>query len=87
MDSLLIFLGIFGLGAIIVSVHVITVAGREYESDRSSVINDAPLTDGQGCRREGDRRNGEVVIFPLAVKGTLIREDRRILPDRRLATA
>jgi hypothetical protein len=39
----------------------------------------------QAARRPTDRRSGKPVEFPLTVNGTLVPEERRHQPDRRMA--
>lgn len=89
MDAVLITLGVLGVGAILISVYVFTVAARTYVSNddrhaRSKALRRAPkFTE----KRTGpsDRRSGEPVEFPLKLHGRLILEDRRVTPDRRVA--
>lgn len=88
MDMVLIVLGILGLGAIIISAYVFTVAARNYVSaedlkHRNNRIN----SNGKPwvTRRSSDRRSGKPVQFPLTVNGLIIPEDRRQMPDRRKA--
>ena len=87
MDALLITLGILGLGAILISAYVFTVAARTYVSE-----DDKKYGRGRGNpsyplvnRRPTDRRSGQPVSFPLTVNGLLITQDRRVLHDRRQA--
>ena len=88
MDMVLIVLGILGLGAIIISAYVFTVAARNYVSaedlkHRNNRINSSgkPWVE----RKSHDRRSGRPVQFPLTVNGIIIMEDRRHTPDRRRA--
>jgi len=87
MDNLLILLGVLGFGAVIISIHVFAQASRTYQLDRTRVADDGELDAGYKERRPGDRRSGELIVFPLIVGGTLIHEDRRTLPDRRMVAA
>jgi hypothetical protein len=87
MDVILIILGLSGLGAVVVSTYVFTVAARTYVSDdheqlRRSSADKQPRE--QVERKPGDRRSGRPVAFPLTVNSILIANDRRILPDRRM---
>jgi len=89
MDTVLVVLGVLGLGAIIISAYVFTVAARTYVSAEEDVhrrpvkVNNAiPPAER---RTGGDRRSGQPVQFPLTLNGVVIPEDRRQLPDRRQA--
>ena len=88
MDALLITLGILGLGAILISAYVFTVAARNYVSDdhnrrgKKGAKSDPYDTVSRSLH---DRRSGQTVSFPLTVNGILITHDRRNLPDRRQA--
>ena len=85
MDNLLIFLGVLGFGAVIISIHLISERSRRRKSGTAGVSEgESPVC---AERRPGDRRSGEFVIFPLIVNRALIHEDRRTLPDRRLISA
>ena len=83
MDAVLVILGIMGLGAIVVSAYVFTVAARNYVSEDhrryTHGTNPADFVE----RNPVDRRSGRPVTFPLTVNGILIAHDRRVLPDRR----
>lgn len=91
MDTVLIVLGIIGLGAIIIAAYVFTVAARHYVSDDDLEMNGASPTrafgNSQVSRNSVDRRSGRPVTFPLNVNGVMIPEDRRKGGDRRLNTA
>ncbi len=88
MDALLITLGILGLGAILISAYVFTVAARNYVSEEDKRYSkkgaSSPGYDLMP-RSTNDRRSGQSVSFPLTVNGILITHDRRNLPDRRQA--
>ena len=88
MDVVLIILGTLGLGAIIVSAYVFTIAARNYVSDdtkhRGKGTSSSP-TKRWIMRNSTDRRSDRPVAFPLNVNGVLIPEDRRHQPDRRHA--
>ncbi|MFT4517701.1 MAG: hypothetical protein ACI9JM_000078 [Halioglobus sp.] len=88
MDAVLIILGILGIGAILISAYVFTVAARNYVSEdqkkyRRKAGTAAPYH--MVARNLSDRRAGQTVAFPLTVNGILITHDRRHIPDRRAA--
>jgi hypothetical protein len=83
MDVVLIILGILGLGAIIISAYVFTVAARNYVSAEESARR-GQRSERQFLERSPvDRRSGKPVEFPLTVNGVLVPKDRRRRPDRR----
>lgn len=89
MDVVLITLGVLGFGAIVISTYVFTVAARNYVSDdhlpdqrKSGKTTPYKLVE----RSPTDRRNGRPVTFPLTVNGLLIANDRRQIPERRMAS-
>jgi hypothetical protein len=90
MDTVLIILGVLGLGAIVIAAYVFTIAARKYVSngnnrDRrggAALAKNSPHIN----RIDTDRRQQSTVqSFPITVNGVLIEEDRRHRPDRRLA--
>ena len=85
MDVILITLGVMGLGAIVISTYVFTVAARNYVSDddRRSRFTDPKQSRERIARDPMDRRSGRPVTFPLTVNSILITNDRRSLHDRR----
>jgi hypothetical protein len=88
MDVVLIILGVLGLGAIVTSAYVFTVAARNYVSDddrRDRQSTGEVALHSLVARNPSDRRSGRPVAFPLTVNGLLIANDRRTLADRRLA--
>ncbi len=89
MDTVLIVLGVLGLGAIVISAYVFTVAARTYVSAEEDVHRRPAKLNDSGKpwvnRATGDRRSGKPVQFPLTINGVVIPEDRRRLPDRRKA--
>ena len=90
MDTILIVLGVLGIGAIVISAYVFTVAARHYVSDNNKGVRnpgDEPFGKILINRNPTDRRSGQAVTFPLMVNGTLIPQDRRVLPDRRMDAA
>ncbi len=80
VNAILIILGVMGLGAIIISAFVFTVAARNYVSEDEQAQQDRRKPVARGS---SDRRRGEVVSFPLTVNGIIVTEDRRRQPDRR----
>jgi hypothetical protein len=90
MDTVLIILGVLGVGAIVIATYVFTVAARNYVSDdENGVQNHNHSQSGKVLikRNPVDRRSGQPVTFPLVVKGVRISHDRRHLPDRPLDLA
>ena len=88
MDVVLIILGVLGFGAIVIAAYVFTVAARNYVSteDKLHRKQRALLAENRrAARRTTDRRSGKPVEFPLTVNGTLVPEERRHSPDRRMA--
>ena len=84
MDTVLMVIGILGLGALIIAAYVFTVAARNYVSETSS-------HEGEGDairyikRSPHERRTVTQTEFPFTVNGVLVSEDRRCIRDRRLA--
>ena len=88
MDVVLIILGVLGFGAIVIAAYVFTVAARNYVSaeHKNHWRNGTSGSDKRLIeRRPTDRRSGKPVEFPLTVNGILIQEERRHLPERRMA--
>lgn len=89
MDVILIILGIMGVGAIVISTYVFMVAARNYVSEDYRGFRghaDESPVHHLVARSPTDRRSDRPVTFPLAVNGILIANDRRTLPDRRVAS-
>ncbi len=87
MDVVLIVLGVLGVGAVVVSTYVFTVAARTYVSDehrRPHGTGNESQPRQQVARNPKDRRSGRPVTFPLTVNSILIANDRRSRPDRRM---
>lgn len=87
MNTVLLILGVLGLGAVIISAYVFTVAARNYVSDDvQGDENTSPtsLSSKYILRGQSDRRQLSMVSFPITVNGITIDEDRRKLSDRRL---
>ena len=87
MNTILLILGVLGLGAVIISAYVFTVAARKYVSDDAQDdenIAATSLSDKYILRAQTDRRQISVESFPITVNGITIEDDRRKLLDRRL---
>ena len=87
MDTVLIVLGVIGVGAIVIAVYVFTVAARHYVSDDENGApnhNEPQFGKVLTNRNPGDRRSGQPLTFPLMVKGARTPHDRYHLPDRPL---
>ena len=89
MNTVLLILGVLGLGAVIIAAYVFTVAARNYVSEHKHHETErserpaAPIT-----RSNKDRRQTTNVLpFPITVNGILVAEERRWLPDRRMVAA
>lgn len=90
MDVLLIIMGAMGFMAILISTYVFIVAARNYVSDdQTPFLNKAQVINRRLPveRSRTDRRSGRHVSFPLTVNGILIPNERRFMPDRRIAVA
>jgi len=89
MEALLTLVGILGLGALLISVYVFSVAARKFVSDdeknKLQFSNSSASNDGWIPRTREDRRqNRKSVQFPIRVNGELVQHDRR-KGDRRAA--
>ncbi|MFT4825452.1 MAG: hypothetical protein ACJAUG_003717 [Halioglobus sp.] len=87
MNTVLLILGVLGLGAVIISAYVFTVAARNYVSeDVEGDDNISPTSPSSKyiLRGQSDRRQILVDSFPIALNGLMVEEDRRKLSDRRL---
>ena len=91
MDTVLIILGVLGLGAIAIAAYVFTAAARKYVSNNhhqerrgggAAPSENQPRIDRSGTDR---RQQASVQPFPITVNGVLVEEDRRHILDRRLA--
>ena len=92
MDTVLLVLGILGFGAVVIAAYVFTVAARNYvsENDNAPETGSAkPDINAIVERGLHDRRQTVVaqLEFPITVNGALIQEERRRMPERRLAAA
>jgi hypothetical protein len=88
MDVVLIILGVLGFGAIVIAAYVFTVAARNYvstEDKNHQQLRASRANKRLTLRRPTDRRGGKPVEFPLTVNGALVPQERRHLPDRRMA--
>ncbi len=91
MNTVLLVLGVLGVGAILLAAYVFTVAARNYVSESGHSSRDK--TDKEANQRlyiirsNNDRRNEERKIeFPLTLQsGQIIKQDRRSSLDRRVA--
>jgi hypothetical protein len=91
MNTVLIVLGVLGVGAILISAYVFTVAARNYVSDSSDASNDGSYqADDQLLyivRSNTDRRSDKArASFPMTLPGgQIIQMDRRREPERRVS--
>lgn len=89
MDAVLIILGVLGIGAIVISAFVFTAAARNYVSADERDQRPKPATHSAQKivqRRPTDRRSDDTQVkFPVTVNGVLVMDDRRKLPERRIA--
>lgn len=86
MDVILIILGVLGVGAIVISAYVFTVAARNYVSSdipTPQSVGGPPHQDSLVIRDPRDRRRGVPAKFPMTVNSVVITRDRRKSPDRR----
>lgn len=88
MNMVLTIIAVLGLGALLISVVIFTMAARRYVSDEDSeplgLVGDSGR-DYQPRNREDRRQAPPPSIFPITINGELIPEDRRQAPDRRQA--
>jgi hypothetical protein len=90
MDTVLIILGVLGLGAMVIATFVFTSAARKYVSNNNHPDRRggaAPSEPPGHINRSSDdrRQQAPVQSFPITVNGLLVEENRRHTPDRRLA--
>ena len=88
MDTILVILGVLGLGAIVISAYVFAASARKYVSHNGNGkrgTHAPPSRAHLAKRRPTDRRSGKPVVFPLTVNSVLVQQDRRHQPDRRQA--
>ncbi len=88
MDTVLLVLGILGFGAVIIAAYVFTVAARNYVSDSDRAEKSGAASSRNKVLTERSLRERRQLVqleFPVTVNGILIPNDRRVLPDRRLA--
>ena len=88
MDTVLIILGILGLGAVVIAAYVFTVSARSYVSESAHHENKRGLSPSNMPMRversDNDRRRVQnTPTFPMTVNGVLIEKDRRRVPERR----
>lgn len=82
----LTIIAVLGLGALLISVVIFTVAARRYVSEDDSEPLGLVADSGRDYRprnREDRRQSRPPVMFPITVDGELIPQDRRQRPDRR----
>ena len=87
MNTLLLLLIIFGLGAIIISIHVFAEGARTYDIEPERGSGDEAADTVFQERNPLNRRMNASTAFPLSIEGVLISEDRRALADRRQLAA
>ncbi len=88
MDTVLLVLGILGFGAVVIAAYVFTVAARNYVSESGHAEKSGAARSRNKILTERSLRERRQLVqleFPVTVDGILIPDDRRILPDRRLA--
>lgn len=86
MDIIIIVLAILGFSSVIIAAYVISAATRKSNTTQTvevPSIDPIPLD----RRRGRERRRAEPAQFPLKINGTVITEDRRRLPERRVRPA
>lgn len=86
MNLVLMIIAVLGLGALLISVVIFTLAARRYVSDEDPEPHGLVTDNGRDhrSRNSDDRRQSlPPTIFPLTVNGQLIPEDRRLQADRR----
>jgi hypothetical protein len=80
MQTILIVLGILGLGAVVISAYVFTVAARNYVTEKNQT-NDGEVHDEKlfVVRTQPERRDStDQTGFPLTLDdGTVITDERR----------
>lgn len=92
MNTVLLIIGILGIGAILIAAYVFTVAARNYVSDGQS-SGAAGLAEDDNrlyiVRSSQDRRQHTGnLTFPLTLQsGEVIEHDRRSVEDRRASGA
>lgn len=86
MNLVLTIIAVLGLGALLISVVIFTMAARRYVSDEDNeplgLVADSGR-DYQPRTRDDRRQSPPPSVFPITINGQLIPEDRRQLPDRR----
>ncbi len=90
MDTVLLVLGILGFGAVVVAAYVFTVAARNYVSNHNGAAKTGAAASPDRIfieRNRRARRQHVQLDFPITVNGTVIPDDRRQVPDRRLIAA
>tara|TARA_R110002110_G_scaffold76898_1_gene202278 strand:- start:20429 stop:20704 length:276 start_codon:yes stop_codon:yes gene_type:complete len=88
MNMVLTIIAVLGLGALLISVVIFTMAARRYVSDDDHESLGLVSDSGRDYRprnRDDRRQAPPPALFPITINGELIPEDRRQLPDRRQA--
>lgn len=88
MNMVLTIIAVLGLGALLISVVIFTMAARRYVSDNDREPLGLVRDSGRDYRprdREDRRQTPNPAVFPITINGELIPDDRRQLPDRRQA--
>ena len=86
MDTVLTIIAVLGLGALLISAVIFTLAARRYVSNEESRhISLVPDTGRDHRPRSNDERRQAAppAVFPITANGVLITEDRRRVRDRR----
>ena len=92
MNTVLLILGILGIGAILIAAYVFTVAARNYVSDGQSATgaNDEESANRLYVVRSNQDRRMHTghLEFPLTLpSGEVVEFDRRHMRDRRAESA
>jgi hypothetical protein len=85
MDTVLIVIGVLGLGAVVIAAYVFTVTTRDYVSENID-YKDTLLATRYIARTPHERRSVKQVEFPITVNGIFVQVDRRFAMDRRAIT-
>lgn len=82
MDTVLLILGVLGIGAVIISAYVFLVTARDSASGDSATAQ-LTLVERDNC----DRRVKKQFDFPMTVNGVYIPTERRVTLERRYSLA
>ncbi len=86
MNMVLTIIAVLGLGALLISVVIFTLAARRYvsdEGDESIRLVENTGRDHRSRKPDDRRQSAPPSIFPITINGQFIPEDRRRQPDRR----